>query len=228
VKELPLLFSAPMVRAYLDGLKTQTRRIVKDTDVRDVGAFGVAAYVTSRDVKERGRVIGRRDVTKTCPYGGPGDKLWAKETWGLHAYGDYTYWNRDSIKGRSEDDIRSSWEIVYAADATSAYDHWRPSIFMPRWASRITLEISAVRLERLQAISEEDAIAEGVEPAYRDVPAAMGDCRAWRDYSGRSPWHSSAWASYRSLWGSINGPESWSANPWVWVISFPRLTGVCR
>jgi hypothetical protein len=205
MKERPMLFSTPMVRAILDGRKTQTRRVVKNSDVRDVGAYGVAAYVTSRDVKERGRVLGRRDVTKTCPYGGPGDKLWVKETFVFRSKHERYYYRAD-----------------HPVHDPYAHDGWRPSIFMPRKASRITLEITAVRLERLQEISEEAAIAEGVELAYRDVPAAMGGCRAWRDYSDRSPWHSSAWASYRSLWESINGPGSWAANPWVWVISFPR------
>jgi hypothetical protein len=94
---------------------------------------------------------------------------------------------------------------------------------MPRWASRLTLEVVSVRVERLQAITEEDARAEGVERAYRDVPAAMGNCVSWRDYSGRSPWLSSAWASYRSLWESLHGPGSWNANPWVWVVEFRRV-----
>jgi hypothetical protein len=196
MSERPILFSAPMVRAYLDGLKTQTRRIVKDTDVRDVGAFGVAAYVTSRDVMERGRVIGHRDVTKTCPYGGPGDRLWAKETFVFRSKHERYYYRAD-----------------HSVHDPYAHDGWRPSIFMPRKASRITLEITAVRLERLQEISEEDAIAEGVERNVDDGVTYWGPI---------GEGHVDPRVAYRWLWEDINGRGSWDANPWVWAISFPR------
>jgi hypothetical protein len=196
-----------MVRAILEGRKTQTRRVVKDTDVRDVGAFGVAAYVTAREVKERGRVIGRRDVTKPCPYGEPGDRLWVKETFVYRSKHDRHYYRAD--------------HPVYDP---YAHDGWRPSIFMPRLASRITLEITAVRLERLQEISEEDAVAEGCE----SDAAALGRLSHLRgsDASRAVPWLTrlaTARDAYRSLWESIHGPGAWKLNPWVWVISFPRF-----
>jgi hypothetical protein len=193
-----MLFSAPMVRAYLAGRKTQTRRIVKDSDVRDVGAYGVAAYVTSRDVKERGRVLGRRDVTKTCPYGGPGDRLWVKETFVLRSKHERYYYRAD-----------------HPVHDPYAHDGWKPSIFMPRKASRITLEITAVRLERLQAITQADARAEGVVDTTGAWEAAGAGPLTDTDQAGPR-------GAYRALWESIHGPGSWAANPWVWVISFPR------
>jgi hypothetical protein len=210
-----------MVRAYIEGLKTQTRRIVKDTDVRDVGAFGVAAYVTSRDVKERCRVIGRRDFTKTCPYGGPGDRLWVKETWQAwqrvsHEYDDWEPITREARCGSRwaewmETNGRPE-RIEYRATSTSQ-GPWTPAIHMTRWASRLDLEITAVRLERLQEISEEDAIAEGIERNVDDGVTYFGPLREG---------HVDPRVAYRWLWESIHGRGSWDANPWVWAISFPR------
>lgn len=193
----PILMSAPMVRGTLRDTepKTQTRRLIKDAS--DVFAVGMGEPVV-------------------CPYGQPGDRLWVRETWGLHLHGDFTYWCRDSVSGRGAEELLASWEIAYAADATSTYDHWRPSIFMPRWASRITLEITDVRVERLQDISEADAIAEGVD--------RLPDDDGWRDYLGKCGGYKNAVVSYRSLWESINGPGSWAANPWVWVIGYRRVT----
>lgn len=203
MKERPLLFSAPMVRAYLAGMKTQTRRIVKDTDVRDVGAFGIAAYVTSRAVKERGRTIGNRDITKTCPYGGPGDRLWVKET--------FVYRTKHN---------RYYYRANHPVHDPYAHDGWRPSIFMPRKASRITLEITEVRIERLQEISEEDACAEGAPMlVVGHGTITPDDLKAEPGYWSPNLYR----AGYEDLWESINGPGSWEANPWVWAISFPRF-----
>ena len=222
--ERPALFSSPMVRSLLADTKTQTRRIVKYPHAAEVDVWADEGNGRwGMGVQEAG-VVARMDAM-FCPYGQPGDRLWVRETWGLHAHFDYTSWNRESIRGRTADDLALSWELAYAADATSVYDFWRPSIHMPRWASRIDLEVTGVRVERLISISEADAVAEGAERVRgRDVPAAMGGgVETWRDYLDAEGWVTNPVSSYRTLWESINGPGSWAANPWVWVISFRRV-----
>ena len=142
---------------------------------------------------------GQPNPMPKCPYGVPGDTLWLRETW-----------------FQSED----SSMVHYRADNDDPYvTRWRPSIHMPRWASRITLEVTGVRVERLCAISEADAAAEGV--------TQCGDGGWHAEDTGRdgsSPCWDTASGSYRLLWESINGPGSWAANPWVWVVSFRRVT----
>ena len=188
MKERPILFSAPMVRALLDGSKTQTRRVVKPTP-EWIGQSGVLSY--------RGRVGLPHAL---CPYGQPGDRLWVRESW--HQRGKFVFALPDSDK--------RSWlgtrEIAYSADAKRPGHDWRsrPSSHMPRWASRITLEITGVRVERLQDISRGDAMVEGCP--FPNM-AAYNDPRKW----------------YADLWESINGPGSWDANPWAWVVEFKRL-----
>lgn len=172
MRERPILFSAPMVRAILEGRKTQTRRIAKKV-----------LTVAGPNGKDLGIGI--------CPYGWPCDLLWVRETWSPRDYTTLT--NRD----RSEIFYRADDERVYESDG-----RWRPSIFMPRWASRITLEITEIRVQQLQDISEEDAKAEGVE-----LSNVMSSYR--RDF--------------QFLWASINGADSWAANPWTWAISFKRI-----
>ena len=182
MKERPILFSAPMVRALLAGTKTQTRRIVK---ARDLEWMDVHQGLREPDNAER------------CPYGQPGgDRLYVRETWAApHAY--------DHLPPRL---IPQDARIHYAATEDRGGLLWRPSIHMPRWASRITLEVTGVRVERLQDISEADAIAEGV---YTD-PACP------------------AYDAYAQLWDEINGLGSWEANPWVWVVGFHRINGASQ
>lgn len=189
-KERPILFSAPMVRAILTGNKTQTRRVVKlnrhyQIEERDDGSLWPWMYDDDR----------ASDSWLACPYGMPGDRLWVRETW-------RTERDFDHLPPRDLDPTMTATPVQYEAGphADVLDGKLRPSMFMPRWASRITLEVTAVRVQRLQDISEADAIAEGV---YTD-PA----CPA---YDG-----------YRALWESINGPNSWDANPWVWAITFKR------
>ena len=220
--ERPILFSAPMVRALLEGRKTQTRRICKDAMVDHFGeawpasstTFDGKEWVARWPEKLQGKTVSDgykspQEDRIRCPFGLPIDRLWVRETWGLHRHHDYTCWNRDSIAGRTAEDLLLSWQVAYAADATSVYDHWRPSIHMPRWASRSTLEGVAVRVERLQGISEEDARAEGVEPPYDEGTLA----ERYGSYE----------EGFERLWKSINGAESWAANPWVWVVEFKRV-----
>ena len=176
--ERPILFSAPMVRALLAGTKTQTRRVVKRN-----------AYEKSIHADQFA------PPTCACPYGQPGDRLWVRETWAK--------WGRDDQCGEGPS---VTHEPIYRADGSpwDEQDKWRPSIHMPRAASRILLEITSVRVERLQDISEADTVAEGI-PAGEVSPADAGRF------------------AYRLLWESINGPDSWAANPWVWVLEFKRV-----
>lgn len=196
MKERPILFSGPMVRAILDGRKTQTRRIVKPQPT------GCEPYRCERYCPAIVRPDGELDAGPEvfgcysddgewgvrCPYGGPGDRLWVRERWAAVKGFD---WYRPR-------DIPRNATITYAGHGDTACANgigkWRPSIHMPRWASRITLDVEAVRVERLQDITDEDAAAEGVE--YRTV--------------------------FAELWESINGRGSWDLNPWVWVVEFNR------
>lgn len=191
MKERPILFSGAMVRALLAGTKTQTRRVVKPLPIT------LNRDTNSLEVDDENIANGRFAKQVPCPYGQTGDRLWVRETW---AYGIHAMAAKRDENG----------PFVYAAEGTTQgrlCDRWRPSIYMPRWASRITLEITDVRVERLQDISPDDCIAEGAWPiAHREL--------------GRGH---EAVATYQTLWESINGPGSWDANPWVWVVEFRRI-----
>ena len=189
-RKRPILFSAPMVRALLDGSKTQTRRAIKPQPRRVDGGvpFGDAPAWAHA---EPGSAVMR------CPYGKRGDRLWVRETWRVCGGREYEYQqDRSQAMYRAthqEDGFPLTWESYT----------WRPSIFMPRWASRITLQVTGVRVERLHGISRGDAMAEGCPFAnMADGP----DPRQW----------------YAELWGQINGPDAWDANPWAWVVEFRR------
>lgn len=209
MKERPILFSAPMVRA-LAGTKTQTRRLVKPQP-----QFRNDHHATDL-----------RALLKHCPYGQPGDRLWVREA---HSIGPGP--GVALVPGETAGALR--WpHVTYPADGAvlrrderwkGAFGKLRPSIHMPRWACRLVLEVTEVRVERLQDISEADAIAEGIETSPslafpgRDV---FCDYRVPHD---PAEWFGNPVDSYRSLWEQINGPDSWRANPWVWTVSFRRL-----
>jgi hypothetical protein len=195
-KEHPILFSAPMVRALLNGSKTQTRRVVKPTP-EWIGQSGVLSY--------RGRVGLPHALS---PYGQPGDRLWVRESIFLSKETDRHHYSATGLIGPGVDYEKEPPPAI-GLPAKSI-----PSIHMPRWASRITLEITGVRVERLQDISTTDCRAEGC------VLLGQGPSVTTRDllWSGREWASGCAW--YRELWESINGPGSWDANPWVWVIEF--------
>lgn len=192
MKERPILFSAPMVRAILDGSKTQTRRVVK---LQTPKAASISDFCVD------GIRVGR------CPYGQPGDRLWVRERW-KHIEGGGIYDAAGGLMDSHED------ETIYWATRPSYPGPWKPSIHMPRWASRITLEITGVRVEQLQDISEADAIAEGVGQVVREKLPRVQQCGEY-DAIDVDPV-----AEYRGLWEAINGDGSWETNPWVWVVEF--------
>jgi hypothetical protein len=197
MKTRPILFSGAMVRALLAGTKTQTRRVMKPQPVWVAEPNVPFATV---DADPKGIIA--------CPYGQPGDRLWVRENFsGPHCM-DAAHGCAAVPPGK----WGVSSNIWYWADGNPEFGDWtkpRPSIHMPRWASRITLEIVSVRVERLQDISEADALDEGV--TYNDIPN-----------NGLDPMRARTW--YRGLWESINGPGSWDANPFVWVVEFKRVT----
>lgn len=174
MRERPILFSGPMVRAILAGRKTQTRRIVKPqsavlTDQMARG-FGVRPPAV-----ENAAVI-------PCPYGQVGDHLWVREAWALHP---------------------ETGNLLYKADDGAPSDtRWKPSIHLPRKHSRILLEMTSIRVERLQTISWEDALAEGTD---------------------NDPATTNAVGSFAKYWDYINGAEAWDMNPWVWVVGFKKV-----
>lgn len=203
MKERGIIFSGPMVRALLEGRKTQTRRIVKpprgwadrfpNVDPWCLRSPGAVWWWDGRH-KHTG-------VKQDCPYGQPGDRLWVKEAWGV-LYPQYindadelTFWKADYSNQELEEQILPKW---------------KSPLFMPRSRSRILLEITGVRVKRLQDISEEDARAEGV-----DISDEWTGCAD--DLTGS---HAKA---YQFLWESINGSGSWDENPFCWVLEFRRI-----
>ncbi|MFA3924887.1 hypothetical protein K5C74_19405 [Klebsiella pneumoniae] len=212
MKERGMIFNAEMVRALLDGRKTQTRRIIKDCTVgRDpiskfikIGKKFIGCY--PEDVPEL--------IRECCPYGVPGDRIWVRETW--------------AEAGASAPDLKL-YRANYPEHVPSIYENvppaeeirWTPSIHMPRTASRILLEITDVRVERLNAISEEDAEAEGIDMEALYDSQDCYDCIADHNMTGRP----TVTGAFKYLWESIYGEEGWKSNPWVWVIEFKRVEG---
>ena len=180
MKERPIIFYGPMVEAILDGRKTQTRRIVKPQP--GDGMINVLRY-------------NRSDWP--CPYGQPGDRLWVRETWGI---------NPNDYYGCDEKDRKNF--VHYRAD--SSFEprwKWRPSIHMPRWASRLTLEITGVRVERLQKMVELDLISEG-----------------FQDHFDGKTFYPAGYF-FKETWNSLNSKRGygWDTNPWVWIVEFKRI-----
>lgn len=227
MKERPILFSGAMVRALLDGRKTQTRRVLKPQPIRVSDGHGGSGGYFSCDKNGIGATEKCRvsDIWASygSPYGTVGDQLWVRETWMPDAPHDGTWASTQFYDDRMSplSDIpgrfRTPEHVNYRASwIYQELTGWKPSIHMPRWASRIQLEITGVRVERLQDISEEDAQAEGFHG-----PMTGTD---WLGINqvGRLPSE-----CYRLLWGSLNGLDSWLSNPWVWVIQFKRVKTQC-
>lgn len=236
MKERPILFSSEMVRAILEGRKTQTRRVVKKIPCQ---CSEWMPHEISKTTPEGYQEAGHSglwscqcctDTPRECPYGKPGDRLWVRETWlpdppqtdiefDYCLYSDGENHNFDALPKK----YKNPKHIIYKASWDDTPLRWIPSIFMPRWASRITLEIVNIRVEKVQEIGEEDAWSEGVG----------GGVMGRFDIDGR--------VLFKDLWDSINakkglvfedefgtisssGIYSWVFNPWVWVIEFKRVT----
>lgn len=220
IKERPILFSAPMVRAIQEGRKTVTRRVLNAQALKNIGygvQLGECHELPSEGPLHPNSIGYYNDF---CPYGQPGDRLWVRETFtdlrgtGIEHRPDpegplqrYAY-AADCPPGSHADEARKDYGIK-----------WKPSIHMPRAASRILLEITDVRVERLQAISDVQAMAEGVR-LYADH-AALGD---WYHVEGKETYSADSRKSFELLWSSINGPTAWDANPWVWAVEFKGVT----
>ncbi|HCF8297135.1 TPA: hypothetical protein NIV23_005187 [Klebsiella pneumoniae] len=218
MSERGMIFNAEMVRALLDGRKTQTRRPIKwkQTRFTEIGEREDGSkWPWSEDAEHA------CDFWHPCPFGAVGDRIWVRETWGVvsHAFSDDGLMI-DWVPDRPATAIHEmpfgngyySGYAIYAADGDFTWGDddgyedgrscWKPSIHMPRAASRILLEITDVRVERLRSMSQDDARAEGVIAASGPMEAGL---------------------AFRELWDSIYGEESWKANPWVWVIKFKQI-----
>ncbi|EKT4568434.1 hypothetical protein QEM43_004150 [Pseudomonas putida] len=213
-KERPILFSGQMVRAILEGRKTVTRRPIKPSmrgfDVsfelhqQDDGSWRPLHTFDESCMDDQGT-----EHPIVCPYGNPGDRLWVRETW----YCDhFEVMHGPYLKPADLDvtEARGDGTLVYAADGLTPYEAdqpaWKPSIHMPRWASRILLEVTQVRVEQLQAISIGQICKEGLARSiYEFIPVTA------------------AFDAFADVWDSINGPGAWEANPWVWAVEFKQV-----
>ncbi|EGH20991.1 hypothetical protein PSYMO_05590 [Pseudomonas amygdali pv. mori str. 301020] len=245
IKERPILFSAPMVRAILSGQKTVTRRAVKvqpfdlSWSRRDHRFEYMAGRAVNGDEIDGFYAYSTRsggEWSAKCPYGQPGDRLWVRETWS-----DVNLQGAPGIAYRADGDVRDLIEDASFLNEDGAFNYddprskpyqfacwsedllggkegrWRPSIHIPRWASRILLEITDVRVERLQDISEDQAKAEGVR-LYTDH-AELGE---WWHVDGIETYSADPRKSFELLWTSVGG--DWNANLWVWVVEFKLVT----
>lgn len=217
MKERPIIFHESLIESLLDGRKTQTRRVMKVQPPQGWGGISDRAAMLTE-----------------CPHGKPGDLLWVREAWGKGGgYGEECQtvcYKSDSTcyigseQYPVEDVIRGTFgspesTITYSSPRDNK---WNSPVAMPRWASRITLEITCVRVERLQDISVKDSRAEGVQ----ELPLQKGKPGSWWRYEAFASKHyRTEIDAFRGLWTNINkSPEnSWEANPWVWVIDFKKL-----
>lgn len=221
-KYRPILFNGPMVRAVLDGRKTQTRRIVTNINPEYLNkhcSIGSQYWELNRKAVSQGH-------PKPCPFGSVGDRLWVRESMFIDDYRCLDVPPRDWPRDVDQDSIyyrvdgNCCEQIPECICATEGKPKWTPSTHMPRWASRITLEITGVRVERLNEISNEDCVAEGITANGKGVLLSDGSYAQAGSYERKS---STVRQLYSELWESINGPNSWAANPWVWVVSFKRV-----
>lgn len=248
MKEIPILMSAPMVRAILADEKTQTRRIVKPQPLYTAGTR--RRFIIPDDSPKKWLAWGG-DFVDLCPHGVAGNRLWVRETWRLTGGGAHGV----NVVYRAEDtdekihtfpkaykelrlDSLGRKYIEPDDDKSDKFDrhgtNWRPSIFMPRWASRITPEITGVECQRLHEITEEDLLAEGVRiPAHDDRPLIRLSGKflpssywpeKWPELRQRADYEFQLLrGEYAALWETLNGPGSWAANPFVWKVTFKRL-----
>lgn len=216
--ERGMIFNGEMVRAILDGRKTQTRRIVK-SDCMDIGEKDDGTLWPWREHDNGG------DYWYPCPFGEVGDRMWVRETWqAIHdSVDEFGHVEERTYSPSIPQEKDRYWHTVYAEHFGDENREdrgfpWRPAIHMPRWASRITLEITSVRVERLDDISQEDAQAEGI------IDGGCLNCGEPEPCGCVNP-QPDATDAFAYLWQSIYGQENWDANPWVWVIEFRRIDG---
>ena len=210
-KARPILFTGPMVRAILAGRKTQTRRVVKPQP------FKAGEEWSSKTVTEAWN-SGFVDVR--CPFGNAGQRLWVRETWTWCSSADKEEERGITFKDGAQKFPNGNYYPNDHIDyLPTAFDHikWHPSIYLPRWASRITLEVESIRIQRLKEISEQDALAEGISETHRTkamMPGGFVRCD-WPQWS------------FHQLWDSINEKRGygWRKNPWVWVVNFALVDG---
>lgn len=236
-RERPILFSGAMVRAILDGKKTQTRRVLNPqpgpevvalrhtATVKRTGKAQYTAYNVEGGVAYAFPAAHSVRAEIDCPYGQPGDRLWVRESFQpLFADGF------DHGDERLDYKTGAGYRVIYpATDGVVEWHHEddgvvtrvTPSIYMPRWACRLVLEVTDVRVERLQDISGEDSLAEGIE-----IPRCACDA-CFMSSAPCTADSSEAVQAFRALWDSINAKRGfgWDTNPWVWVVSFRRLDG---
>lgn len=212
-KQRPILFSTEMVQAILADRKTMTRRVIK-------------AELDSRGLRWANPKTGWEDWHGNpvrCPYGQVGDILWVRETWckaclwdGDGEMPECRYWYKADDDWKQHD-----WHDDKNDEVTSA-PKWKPSIHMPKEAARLFLQITDIRVERLQDISDVDAMLEGIESM---TVAEDGELVVkFKDYLSKSGWYYDSRESFKTLWMLINGFDNWNANPWVWVVSFERIS----
>ncbi|WP_034912932.1 hypothetical protein [Erwinia sp. 9145] len=210
MRERGIIFNADMVRAVLDGRKTQTRRMLSPRQLKMIDA---ASSIGECYPLESGKhhANSQSYYCEWCPFGAIGDRLWVRETF-----------FPAPLEPQSVPPKKTKWNIAYRGGAQLEkiapatynptiynYERWTPSIHMPRWASRITLEITGLRVERLNSMTESDALAEGCNGGHGSIPHYI--------YSATPHEH------FHYIWQSIYGASSWQANPWVWVIEFRRI-----
>ena len=244
MRERPILFSGAMVRAILDGRKTQTRRQITSVQrigrVSEFGRSDTPGYFCQmRDARLRWNELKFTDLMARCPYGQPGDQIWVRETFKDVCSGEIKNGSGEVRYGTA---YAADNAVVWKPKPTIIHDlsgqpssgpmqfkpvPWSPSIHMPRRASRITLGIASIRVEPLNAISHADSEAEGVHrvdigsgywPKYGARPFTWAEA-----VEQQADCHDDARLAYRDMWEQINGPGSWAANPWVWVIEFTQV-----
>ncbi|MCW9252089.1 hypothetical protein N5I36_08965 [Klebsiella aerogenes] len=220
--ERGMIFNGEMVRAILDGRKTQTRRIMKIQP--EHSGLGLRRVIDSKNGSDDGKYFWSlsdacglkiRSKSFTCPFGSVGDRIWVREAFRVHSRAT------DVATLVYKASVRNSWTEqthrvpVAVCNKAAMPEKWTPSLHMPRWASRLLLEITDVRVERLREISQADAEAEGVGKLKKGF---------WKNYQpGWTEFQLTARGSFATLWKSIYGDESWYADPWVWVIEFKRI-----
>lgn len=222
--ERPLIFSDEMVRAIIDGRKTQTRRICRCQDIgvatppdrRLKGPIGSRAHALHGEWSESERQFWLETM---CERGKIGNRFWIREAWGYFGGEEYIYQREQSAVMYRATWLTDSRRPVSHSGVTPLGDRkWRTPVFMPRWASRLTIELTEIRIERVQDISDADAIAEGLYQRCGDVYPAITEYSCGDDF-----WTTKPRIAFQRLWMRINGKASWDANPFVWPLSFKKL-----